>query len=328
MARKRPLVDLTRKAKPEPKPTELDTLFSPESAERMRIMQVPVKAIAPDPAQPRTVFDEQSLNDLASSLSKDGLIQPIEVIQIGRSEYQIVHGERRWRAASRLGWEKIPAIVRRQDYDQVTKFVRQMVENIQREDLNDVDRAAGLVRLKELIQVESDTEAAANKKTWKKTTWSDVADRMGYSRQRVSQLTKLLQLPDEIQQSIIEGALSERDTRIFHNLTARQQRALHRARVVDGVLSQAETKRVADYIRSGETQSVTDAIQVVQAGTDKVAKTDIERLSEKNRRNVARLVKSLDEISAEIPASEKNELLSELHKAQSKLQYLITTLST
>ncbi len=327
MARKRPLVDLTRK-RPEAPKTDLDSLFSADSAERTRIMSVAVLSVEPDPSQPRTVFDDESLSDLAASLELDGLIQPIEVVQIGRNQYRIVHGERRWRAASKNGWETIPAIVRQRDYDSVTKFVRQMVENIQREDLNDVDRAAGLVRLKDLMQEETIAGSDESKQTWRKTTWADVADRMGYSRQRVSQLTRLLQLPQEVQTSIIEGALSERDTRIFHGLTNRQQRALHRARVVDGVLSQAETKRTADYIKRGETQSVKDAIEAVQSGRDTIKKSDSELASEKNRRSISQLQKALGGISAEtLPASEKSTLINDLKQIQRDVKTILDSLS-
>ncbi len=329
MARKRPLVDLTRSSTKADLPeTDLDALFSADSAERTRIMSVAVTSVEPDPTQPRTIFDEASLKDLASSLELDGLIQPIEVVQVGRNQYRIVHGERRWRAASQIGWETIPAIVRQRDYDSVTKFVRQMVENIQREDLNDVDRAAGLVRLKDLMQEETLAESDVTKQTWRKTTWADVADRMGYSRQRVSQLTRLLQLPEEVQQSIMEGTLSERDTRIFHGLTSRQQRALHRARVVDGVLSQAETKRTADYIKRGETQSVKDAIQAVQSGRDTIRKSDSERIADKNRRSVTQLQKALGSISAETLAPpEKTSLIKDLKKIQRDVKSLLDTLS-
>ncbi|HFC12257.1 MAG TPA: ParB/RepB/Spo0J family partition protein [Anaerolineae bacterium] len=327
MARKRPLVDLTPTRKTR-NTTDLDALFSADSAEKSHLLSIPVSAIEADPTQPRTVFDDQSLQELAGSLKQDGLIQPIEVIQLGRNRYQIVHGERRWRAAKLLGWEKISAIVRKFDYDKVTKFVRQMVENIQREDLNDVDRAAGLLRLKDLMQGESQA-ANDSKKTWRKTTWADVADRIGYSRQRVSQLTKLLQLPEEVQASIMQGSLSERDTRIFHRLTARQQRALHRARVVDGILSQAETKRVADYIKRGATQSVAVAIQAVQNGTDKFDKNRGEQIKEQNSRSVTQLGRSLERISAEtLSPAEQTILLADLQQVQTKLDQLIQTLSS
>ena len=322
MARKRPMVDLAPK-RVEPKKSDLDSLFSEHNEERYRIQSVSVDAIEADPSQPRTVFDDSTLDNLAESIKLDGLIQPIEVVQIGRNRYQIVHGERRWRASKSAGLDTIPAMVRRNDYDEVTKFVRQMVENIQREDLNDVDRAAGLVRLKEMMAVE--VEAGDDKKTWQKTTWTDVAKRMGYTRQRVNQLTKLLKLPTEIQQSIMEGALSERDTRIFHGMTNRQQRALHRARVIDGTLSQAETRRVADYIKRGETDSVSDAIQAVQGGTDRQVKSDPERRHAANSRNMKQLHKSLDSLEVGKGDSAENQsLLADLESARINLDRLIS----
>src|SRR5690606_7043256 len=99
-------------------------------------------------------FSADSLTELSESIRQDGVIQPIEVTEVRPNQYLIVHGERRWRAAKMAGLETIPAVVRRLDYDETTRFVRQLVENIQREDLNDVDRAAGLLRLRDLMQEE------------------------------------------------------------------------------------------------------------------------------------------------------------------------------
>lgn len=266
MSRKRPLVDLSTQP-PRPRTGELADLFTSEPDARARLQDVPIEAIEPDPRQPRTTFDDGSLSDLAHSLQQDGLIQPIEVIQIDRGRYRLVHGERRWRAAQRVGWTTISAIVRQRDYDEVTRFVRQLVENIQREDLNDIDRAAGLVRLRDMLQEELNAQAERGQEPWSsRATWAKVAERLGYTRQRVSQLTRLMQLPEPIQQSIIDGTISERDTRIYHGLTPRQQRALHRARVVEGMLTQGDAKRVADYLKQGESRSVEDAIQAVLHG--------------------------------------------------------------
>ncbi len=304
----------------------MDDLFRSNQEEKLRILSVPLTAIAADPEQPRTVFSDESIDDLAASLNQDGLIQPIEVVQIGRNQYRIIHGERRWRAASSLNWESIPAIVRQNEYDKVTKFVRQLVENIQREDLNDVDRAAGLIRLKEMMTVESSAEAA-DKKTWRKTTWADVAGRIGFTRQRVNQLTRLLKLPDEIQQSIIDGLLSERDTRVFHGLTPRQQRALHRARIVNGSLSQAETVRVAKFIKANPTENVTEAIQVIRQGDDLVAKNKREVTHAKNLRETRKIHKSLIEIEVgKGRSADTKQLLQELTSIRATVDDLLKQL--
>jgi ParB family chromosome partitioning protein len=150
VAKKRPKVNLSRGV--EPRAGDLEKLFSTEGdveqASGLQLLSVRLDAILPDTGQPRRSFPTDSLKELGNSILQDGVIQPIEVTEIGPDQYMIVHGERRWRAAQQVGLETIPAIVRRQDYDTLTRFVRQLVENIQREDLNDVDRAAGLLHLR------------------------------------------------------------------------------------------------------------------------------------------------------------------------------------
>jgi ParB family chromosome partitioning protein len=188
------------------------------------------------------------------------------VVEVRPRHYVLVHGERRWRAAQLAGLESIPAVVRRRDYDSVTRFVRQMVENIQREDLNDVDRAAGLVRLKELLREEIEAEAAEREEAtpWAgQMTWAKVGKRLGYSRQRIHQLIQLLKLPDEIKEAVREGRLSERDTRIYQGLRVIQQRELHQARMA-GRVTPREMGRVARQLKERPDKSVTIALEEVR----------------------------------------------------------------
>src|SRR5690606_13584189 len=189
MARKRPKVSLTREIPPQR--GDMEQLFATEGdveqAAGLRLLAVRLDAISPDPEQPRSTFDDDSLQDLSDSIRQDGVIQPIEVIEVEPGRYRIVHGERRWRAAQMAGLETIPAVVRRKDYDTVTRFVRQLVENVQREDLNDVDRAAALIRLRNLMAEEAGL--LEDKQSWSSNvTWSDVGKRLGFSRQRIHQL--------------------------------------------------------------------------------------------------------------------------------------------
>ena len=269
MARKKPKVNLSQPI--QPRTGDLSQLFSTErdteQAAGMQLLAIRTDTIVPDPDQPRRTFPEEGLQELADSIRQDGVIQPIEVIQVSPDEYRIVHGERRWRAAQLVELETIPAVVRRRDYDEVTRFVRQLVENIQREDLNDVDRAAGLLRLRELMQEELAAELAADTEDapadpWGKTvSWAKVGERLGYSRQRISQLTNLLDLPDEIQQSVRKGELSERETRILRGLKASQQRALHRA-LQAGDITAVEFQKIARFLKQDAPEMlVHDAIR-------------------------------------------------------------------
>ena len=162
MTRKKTKINLSQPI--QPRGGDLEQLFATEDdaeqAAGLQLLAVRVDAIDPDPDQPRSTFNDAGLLELAESIRQDGVIQPIEVTQSSPGRYLIVHGERRWRASQLAGLGTIPAVVRRRDYDDVTRFVRQVVENIQREDLNDVDRAAALLRLRKLMQEELDATQA------------------------------------------------------------------------------------------------------------------------------------------------------------------------
>ncbi len=271
MTKKRPKVSLAQAVKP--RTGDLEKLFTTEGdieqASGLQLLSIRLDAIVPDPDQPRRTFPEDSLQELGDSIEQDGVIQPIEVTEMGANYYMIVHGERRWRAAQMVGLETIPAVVRRRDYDTVTRLVRQLVENIQREDLNDVDRAAGLLRLRELLQSELDAKPAEGKddnnaSPWAKTiTWAKVGKRLGYSRQRIHQLIRLLELPETIKEDVRAGKLSERETRIYQGLKPRQQRDLHHARYQQE-LKPAELRLVVRQLKQDSAMTVSQAVREVR----------------------------------------------------------------
>ena len=267
--KKRGKINLSQPSKPHS--GDLEKLFTAsddvEQASGLVLLAIRLDAIQPDPSQPRQTFPQESLTELSESIRQDGVIQPIEVTEIAPNRYLIVHGERRWRAAQLAGLETMPAVVQRRNYDNVTRFVRQLVENIQREDLNDVDRAAGLLRLRDLMQNELDAareEGIKSDEPWsKKVSWAKVGKRLGYSRQRIHQLIKLLDLPEEIKIDVRDGVLTERDTRIYQGLKPSQQRALHKARLA-GDLTPAEVKDVATMLKANPDKTVYQTIRDLQ----------------------------------------------------------------
>jgi len=283
MAKKRTQINLSQPI--QPRGGDLERLFATsgdvEQAAGLQLIAVRLDAIDPDPDQPRSTFHEDALRELADSIRQDGVIQPIEVTQSSPGRYLIVHGERRWRAAQLAGLETIPAVVRRRDYDEVTRFVRQVVENIQREDLNDVDRAAALLRLRKLMQEEVDATRrergadAPKDEPWAgKVTWSKVGGRLGYSRQRIHQLIQLLDLPEEIRDAVRDGTLSERDTRVYQGLTTVQQRALHRARLARS-LDANDIRSVARLLREAPDMTVATAVRLLRQKQDEHATTGV-----------------------------------------------------
>jgi ParB family chromosome partitioning protein len=150
---------------------------------------LPVDRLTPGKYQPRREFDEEKLAELAASIKAQGLIQPIIVRPIGVNRYEIIAGERRWRASQLAGLAEIPAVVREIADPQVAAMT--LIENIQREDLSALEEAQALRRLIDEF----------------KHTHEQVADAIGRSRPAVSNLLRLLDLPDEIKRLLKEGRI-------------------------------------------------------------------------------------------------------------------------
>jgi ParB family chromosome partitioning protein len=152
---------------------------------------VPVDLIAPNPRQPRRDFDEASLVALADSLRERGVLQPVLLRPVPGGRYELIAGERRWRAAQLAGFDQVPAMVR--PHDDVESLELALIENMAREDLNPVEEARACALLVEELGL----------------TREDVGRRVGRSRVAVSNLLRLLELPDEVLDLLMEGALSE-----------------------------------------------------------------------------------------------------------------------
>ncbi|HID10207.1 MAG TPA: ParB/RepB/Spo0J family partition protein [Candidatus Latescibacteria bacterium] len=159
--------------------------------EGSRVRHIPVADIEPNPFQPRMNLDEAGIEELKRSIQEKGVIQPIVVRKLEGGRYQIVIGERRWRAVKEAGMETIPAIVR--EVSSAEEMIElALVENIQREDLNPIDEANAYRVLMEECHL----------------TQEEVAQRVGKDRSTVANLLRLLKLPDEVQERILDGELS------------------------------------------------------------------------------------------------------------------------
>ena len=155
------------------------------------VTQIPVSAIMPNPMQPRTVLDADSLAELAASIREHGLIQPLIVTQQGPERYQLIAGERRLQAAHMAGLATVPVIVKEATPQQVLELA--LVENIQRADLNPLEEAAAFRQLVEEFGL----------------TQEQVAERVGKSRVAVTNTMRLLRLPAEVKQALAGGAIRE-----------------------------------------------------------------------------------------------------------------------
>ena len=172
-----------------------------EVPKNKQIQDIELDKIVPNRYQPRREFSDDSIKELAETLDKDGLLQPIVVREDGEDHYEIIAGERRYRAAKSLGWETIPAIVKNMDDDQAASLA--LIENLQREDLNPIDEAKAYTNLMKLNDL----------------TQTALAKDMGKSQSYVANKLRLLKLDDDVQKALIEGKITARHGRALLNLS-------------------------------------------------------------------------------------------------------------
>ncbi len=168
----------------------LSALLGTPDLESDRLRDIDIDRIVPDPNQPRTSFDKTGLEELAASIRTHGVVQPIVIRPLQDGVFQIVAGERRWRAAQLAGLERMPALVR--DTHEHHALELALVENLQREDLNAIDQARAYQRLLSEFSL----------------TQEKLASRVGKSRASVANTLRLLKLPEEVQTWLQEGVIN------------------------------------------------------------------------------------------------------------------------
>ncbi len=165
------------------------------------LTEVPVRAIIPNPRQPRSQFDEQALNELAESIREHGLIQPLVVVRSGEDQYTLIAGERRWRAAHIAGLEAVPVVIKDAAPQQMLEMA--LVENVQRADLNPLEEAQAYKHLVEEFGL----------------TQEKIAQRVGKSRVAVANTLRLLKLPEPIKARLADGLITEGHARALLTMT-------------------------------------------------------------------------------------------------------------
>ncbi|SCG79264.1 chromosome partitioning protein, ParB family [Micromonospora echinaurantiaca] len=202
-----------------------------------RFAEIPVDAIVPNPKQPRQVFDEEALEELKTSIREVGFLQPIVVRQLDDEKYELVMGERRWRAAQAVGRDSIPAIVRDTRDDAMLRDA--LLENIHRANLNPLEEAAAYQQLLE--------EFGA--------THEELARRIGRSRPQISNTIRLLNLPAQVQRRVAAGVLSAGHARALLSLEeAEAQEQLALRIVAEGLSVRATEEIVALALSDGPTK--------------------------------------------------------------------------
>ncbi len=217
--------------------TGLDALFqdnSPIESEKS-ILTLSVNEVEPNREQPRKEFDEKALSELSKSIEKNGVIQPILVRPVAESAYQIVAGERRWRAARMAGLTEIPVVIREMSDEDAAVFA--LIENLQREDLNPVEEAEGL---RSLIEEFGMTQDAA-------------ADRVGKSRTAVTNTLRLLKLPENILSMVAEGKITAGHARALISLSDEGEMLRIANAVIDNNLTVREVEKTVKTALAGKT---------------------------------------------------------------------------
>jgi ParB family chromosome partitioning protein len=206
----------------------LAAILPESSAGGPELRELPVEQIEPNPEQPRSRFDAGALEALAGSISSAGLLQPLIVRPLDdEGRYELVAGERRWRAAQKAGLERVPAVVRTSPQDE--RLQAALIENMVREDLNPVDEARACASLVEDLGISKE----------------ELARRVGRSRASISNLIRLLDLPDPALELLSRGALSEGHGRALLQLGDQEKRKRLAKQAASEGWSVRETERRA-----------------------------------------------------------------------------------
>lgn len=251
----------------------LESLLGPVTREQAEaegaLRELPTGALRPNPFQPRTQFDPAALAELAASIEASGLLQPV-VVRPKDGAFELIAGERRWRAVQQLGWAKIPAVVK--EADDRTLLTLALIENLQRHDLSPIDEAQGYERLQAEFKLPQ----------------ADIARLTGRNRSTVANLLRLLKLPDDVQRMLQERALSEGHGRAL--LALEQPAAMSRMarQAADEQWSVRELERrvkpeprTKPATRSGPLPATADARRVEEALRERLG-TDV-RLTQKRK---------------------------------------------
>ena len=207
--------------------------FSPEAGQET-ITKLPLQKVEPNPNQPRRSFDEEELQALADSIAKHGILQPLAVRALDGGFYQIIAGERRWRAARMAGLDEVPVVVL--DADDRTVMELALIENLQRQDLNPMEEAEGYRVLMEDYGLTQEQAAA----------------RVGKSRPAVTNALRLLALPDEVREMVENGTLSAGHARAVLSLPSERLQKAAAQRIIALRLSVRQAEAMCKRMAAGE----------------------------------------------------------------------------
>ncbi|WP_138494316.1 nucleoid occlusion protein [Paenibacillus pinistramenti] len=200
------------------------------------VKQIPVDGIVGSPYQPRTIFDDEKIEELCQTIKTHGIIQPI-VVRLRNNSYEIIAGERRWRAVKKLGMETIPAIIR--DFNDSQAASIALIENLQREGLTSIEEAVAYQNLIDLHQL----------------TQESLAQRLGKSQSTIANKIRLLQLPEIVKNALMERKITERHARALLSLDTEELQQKVLEEIISKELNVKQTEaRIAFYKEVAKTK--------------------------------------------------------------------------
>lgn len=218
----------------EPEPTREPDEGTDASPSPSGLREVPIDSILKNPYQPRTMMEEEKLGELADSIREHGIIQPLIVTQIEDGavgeRFRLIAGERRWRAAKRVGLTQVPVVVKEATERQMLELA--LIENIQRADLNPIEEAMAYQQMAEFSGL----------------TQEEIAERVGKKRTTVSNMIRLLRLPEPIQELVRAGALSEGHARTLLSLANASQMLEAATHFIEGGLT---VRQAEEWVKRG-----------------------------------------------------------------------------
>ncbi|MFC5469414.1 nucleoid occlusion protein [Cohnella suwonensis] len=200
------------------------------------VKQIPIHEIVPSPYQPRSIFDDERIDELCQTIRTHGIIQPI-VVRVRDGKYEIIAGERRWRAVTKLGMDHIPGIVREINDSQAASMA--LIENLQREGLTSLEEAIAYQKLIDLHQL----------------TQESLAQRLGKSQSTIANKIRLLQLGESAKQALLERKITERHGRALLAISDEELQNKVLVEIIDKELNVKQTEaRIALYLESSRTK--------------------------------------------------------------------------
>jgi len=231
-----------------------------------QVFLIETSKISPNPFQPRSVFDDDKLRDLAESIREYGILQPLVVTKVEEEtetgiqiHYQLIAGERRFRASMLIGLDRVPAVIRNIGLDR-QRLELAIVENVQRADLNPIEAARAYARLQEEFNL----------------TQREIAHRIGKSREVIANTMRLLNLPTKIQEAVSRGVIGESQARILLSIEDQKQQQILFEEIRDNSLSVRATKAKISYLKSIDRKKESDSSKTTSDSMIEIIKKQLE----------------------------------------------------